>query len=357
MAIFNQRDRLEKEKLGYQLRGLREGAGKATTKWGEFWKFLGMGLLLGALVGALLFGILSGFNLQGVIMGMLIGAAIGGVIGMLAVIPIARKIIGFVLVLAAILFIIALVFFGIQYARSGLLPSFFKPYEPTLTWAFTSIAEKFACLLPQNFNKCFIEPYSGWKTETEAETISITTEFLTNSMFFEGKDEEIDATITVLNDPEKGAAFTLTPQCYIKTDSGYSEIGTSTTGLDFYKTKAPQIGSVTCTVPAEEMQSYEEKKDKIEVMVKLEKPVVGTVEWNLWSLSSADKGILTTEGELIPKLGERTGENRVFGLSPYSFGIGVRKSLPLSEGEYSLYAELKKETAGLGKLKQINYFH
>ena len=255
---------LEKEKLALE-RGKMEMAALSRERRerlrGEirekgFWPNLGMGLLLGALIGALLFGVLSGFNLQGVIMGMLIGAAIGGVLGMLATIPLARKIIGFLLVVAAILFVILLVYFGIQYGRTGLLPAFFKPYEPTLTWAFASIGEKLACILPQNFEKCFIEPYSGWGKETEAETISITTEFLTSSMFFEGKDEEIEAKITVLNDPEKSTRFELEPQCYIKTESGYDKIGTLGTGLDFAAAKEPQIGSVTCTIPSGYMQSY-----------------------------------------------------------------------------------------------------
>lgn len=312
------------------------------------------GLCVVAVLGAATFK----FNIQtigGFLLGALIGAFIGGIVGFIsgAMPPGASK------PFVTLFVIVVLIFLGYIISlttAAGILPVYIKRFTPTLGGVSELIKGGLKCFTSaEGFRECFWLPFEkGWETEKKEEVVAIEVDFKTTSLFYDGKDKEIEAELTVINEPEKGIEkFWIEPECYVggeKTEietSGLKEGGK----LVFLQRVTLQTASIKCAVPASAIKG----KKNIDAKIKLIRPVVSNVEWTLWTLEQDSISELIEKGEAIPGEGEPKGSTASYFGIPYTFGIGVRESQPLTEGEHNLYIEMDKKVGAVGKLKEIEF--
>ncbi len=320
------------------------------------------GIVWGALIGAGIVGLfgvatfkLSIQTIYGIFLGAALGAFIGGLIGFIAgaMPPGASRPFVTLVVLALILF---LGYTAILAGMTGVLPVYLKRAAPTFGGVWDTFKGSIKCFISvEGFSKCFVEPFQkGWEVEKEEEEVALELDFKTISLFYDGRDKEIEAELTVINKPEKGIEkFWLEPECYVEDEkteietAGLKEAGK----LVFLQRATPQIASIRCAVPASAMKD----KRNIDVEIKLIRPVISNVEWTIWTLEQDSIFELVEEGEAIPGEGEPKGSIVSYIGIPYTFGIGVRESQPLTEGEHNFYIELNKKTGIKGKLKEIKF--
>lgn len=340
--------------------------------WGSFSDFTAVhprissnafaGIIWGAMIGAGIVGLFGvatfKLNVQaiyGILLGAVLGAFIGGIIGFIsgAMPPTAGKPFVTLIVLLLILF---LGYTAILAGMTGVLPVYIKRAAPTFGGVWEVFKGSIRCFTsPEGFSKCFVEPFQkGWETEKEEEEVAIELNFKTVSLFYDGRDKEIEAELKVINKPEVGIEkFLLEPECYVENEKTEIEIsGMKEAGkLVFLQRATPQIASIRCAVPVSAMKD----KKSINVNIKLIRPVISNVEWTLWTLKQDSIFELDEKGEAIPGEGEPKGSIVSYMGMPYTFGIGVRESQPLTEGEHNFYIELNKKTGISGKLKEIGF--
>ena len=319
------------------------------------------GIIWGAIIGASIVGLFGvatfKLNIQtiyGIFLGAILGALIGGVIGFIsgAMPPAAGR--PFV-ILAIVLLLLFLGYTTALAGMSGVLSTYAKSAVPPFKGVLEVLKSGVKCFTSaEAFSKC-LEPFQkGWETERKEEEVALELDFKTTSLFYDGKDKKIEAELTVINKPESGIErFLLEPECYVENEKTEAESSGLKEGgkLVFLQRATPQIASIICSVPSSTIKG----KKSISAEVKLIRPVVSSAEWTLWTLTQDSIFELIERGEAIPGEGQPKGSVASYMGIPYTFGIGVRESQPLTEGEHNLYIELNKKVGISGKLKEIEF--
>ena len=320
------------------------------------------GIMWGAIIGAGIVGLFGvatfKLNIQtiyGIFLGAILGAFIGGVIGFIsgAMPPGAAKPFVTLVILLLILF---LGYTAILAGMTGVIPVYMRRAAPTFGGVWEAFKGGIRCFTSaEGFSKCFIEPFqTGWETERKEEEVALELDFKTMSLFYDGKDKKIEAELTIINKPGSGIErFLLEPECYVENEKTEAESSGLKEGgkLVFLQRATPQIASITCSVPSSTMKG----KKNINAEVKLIRPVVSSAEWTLWTLEQDSIFELAEKGEAIPGEGQPKGSIVTYMGIPYTFGVGVRESQPLTEGEHNFYIELNKKVGISGKLKEIEF--
>ena len=367
-----ERRREEKERKKEERRKDPEENAARRGIWGSFSDFTAThsrissyafaGIMWGAIIGAGIVGLFGvatfKLNIQtiyGIFLGAILGAFIGGAIGFIsgAMPPGAAKPFVTLVILLLILF---LGYTAILAGMTGVIPVYMRRAAPTFGGVWEAFKGGIRCFTSaEGFSKCFIEPFqTGWETERKEEEVALELDFKTTSLFYDGKDKKIEAELTVINKPESGIErFLLEPECYVENEKTESESSGLKEGgkLVFLQRATPQIASIICSVPSSTMKG----KKNINAEIKLIRPVVSSAEWTLWTLEQDSIFELIERGEAIPGEGQPKGSVATYIGIPYTFGIGVRESQPLTEGEHNLYIELNKKVGISGDLKEIEF--
>lgn len=305
--------------------------------------------------------------------GMLIGMVIGIIVGLVFVTNIVfplnilvSGIIGAALGLAigwiwgavppgAMSFVVVILVFGGMYIvmSSGLGAPVLAQIWPSAEEGWAGIKEGVWCVF--HMKECVAEPfYKGWGTETKEEDVSLDVTIDTTHFYDDGEEKKVEAEITVLNKIDGGVdEFSIEPECYIdekKVDANIECALKEDNKCLFLAREVTQAAGIECSVPAAMIKD----KDNIEVKIKLVRPVKASADWTLTTLSSAKIEELASEGKSIPGENDPKGKTVKYSGVPYSFGIGITPSLPLSEGEYELKIELVKESELAGRIIKIN---
>lgn len=296
------------------------------------------GMLIGALLGIALGILLSSatglpFGLN-VIYGVVAGILLGGILGIiLGSVPQGA---------ATIAFFIVILLAGYTGYASGFFSKISGEYGTGISAGTESILKSITCFFsPECLKKTF---YEGWDTDTKREEIDFEVKVLTTNFYDEGNDERVKVRINVKNSIEKGVdEFKIEPECYIdgkKVDADYSD-------LTFTKSDSEQFSSFDCIVPASSISGKESIKSKII----LKRPAKSSVTWTAKTLEKEKiKNYLSAK---------ESGNKIKYSTLPYSFEMGIRRSLPLSEDnegerlEIKLVkeSELKGEIDGITKLE------
>ncbi len=292
------------------------------------------GMLIGALSGTALGVLLSSttglpFGLN-VVYGIVAGIVLGGILGIiLGSVPQGA---------ATIAFFMMMLLAGYVGYASGLLSKISGEYGEKFSAGTENILKSIKCFFsPECLKKTF---YEGWDTDTKREDIDFEVKILTTNFYDEGDDERIKVRINVKNSVEKGVdEFEIEPECYIdekKVDTDYSD-------LTFTKSESEQFSSFDCVVPASSISG----KDSIKTKIILKRPAKSSVIWTAKTL----------EKEKIKNyLPAKDSGNKIrYSTLPYSFEMGIRRSLPLSEDNEGEKLEIKlvKESELKGEIDEI----